>query len=455
MTGQAPTPIAEAVAKAGGAKNLLRLLTADDAAAVLYCWEAWARSSQLPPTGDWDCWLILAGRGFGKTRTGAEWVRAEVERLGAVRVALVGRTAADVRDTMIEGESGLLSVYPPSERPQYEPSKRRLTFANGATATAYCAETPDQLRGPQHHLAWADELASWKHADTWDMLRFGLRLGARPRVVVTTTPRPTRIIKSLVADSHVAVTRGVTHENAGNLPRAFLAAILDRYSGTRLGRQEIDAEILDEPEGALWQISIVDAVRVQQAPQLWRVVVAVDPAVSSGPRSNETGIVVVGLGDDGHGYVLADRSIRGTPAQWAHAVVDVYQEYQADRVIGEVNQGGDLVEANIRTVDSTIPYEAVHATRGKAKRAEPVAGLYEQGKIHHVGVLSALEDQMTQWSPGAARAGEESDSPDRVDALVWGLTYLLLGEQGGGAVPSSGREERRTKVTIGGWDGSF
>lgn len=363
---------------------------------------------------------MLAGRGFGKTRTGAELVRAKVEAGEATRVALVGQTAADVRDVMIEGESGLLSVCPPWFEPKYEPSKRRLTWPNGAIATAYSADEPRQLRGPQHDFAWADELASWSTPEAWDQLMFGLRLGADPRVIVTTTPRPTKAIRDLLVDPTTVITRGSTYDNRANLAPAFFEQIIRKYEGTRLGRQELHAEVLDDVPGALWTRAMLDATRARTSPpELTRVVVAIDPAVTSGEDSDETGIVTVGKDAAGEYHVLADRSCRMTPDGWARRAVTAFDEYNADRIVAEVNNGGDLVEATLRTVRRNIPYAKVHASRGKRVRAEPIAALYEQCRVHHYGDLAQLEDQMVTFTPDGM-----DGSPDRVDALVWGLTEL-------------------------------
>jgi predicted phage terminase large subunit-like protein len=368
---------------------------------------------------------LLAGRGFGKTRTGAEYVRAMVGMRRVRRVALVAPTAADARAVMVEGESGLLSIGPPDDRPDYEPSKHLLTWPNGAIATTFSADEPDRLRGPQHDLAWCDELAAWRYPQAWDMLMFGLRLGTDPRVVVTTTPRPTKLIKALIADPKVVVTRGSTAENRKNLAPAFLDQIVRRYEGTRLGRQELEAEILEDVPGALWSHAIIDATRVAIAPQLTRIVVAIDPAAGSGEHSDETGIVVAGKNTDGHGYVLADLSGRYTPTEWARAAIAAYRAHSADRIVAEINNGGEMVEATIRIVDPTVSFAAVHASRGKVARAEPVAALYEQGRVHHLGALPRLEDQMCGFAHDFDRA-VAGYSPDRVDALVWALTELLV-----------------------------
>lgn len=395
----------------------VRGMRREAAHALLYDWRGlWARPEQLPPPGDWRTWLCLAGRGWGKTRTGAEWVRARVDE-GYRRIALVGRTAADVRDVMIAGESGILAVCPPRARPRYVESKRRLEWPNGAIATCYSADKPDQLRGPQHDTAWCDELASWQHPEAWDQLLFGLRLGEDPRGIVTTTPRPAPLIKALLTDPATAITRGSTFDNRANLAEAFLDTIRAKYEGTRLGRQEMYAELLADNPGALWRRDWIDRTRVAAAPPLTRVVIAIDPAVTSGAGSDQTGIVAAGIDALGELYVLEDASLRATPAEWAHAAIAAFRRHAADRVIAEVNQGGEMVEAVLRGIAPDIPYAAVHASRGKITRAEPVSALYERGRVHHVGCLPALEDQLCEWEPG-------QDSPDRLDALVWALTEL-------------------------------
>jgi len=413
-------------------RTILRELTEAEANELLHDWNFWARPSQLEPAGDWSVWLLLAGRGFGKTRIGAEWVRAGVRGRTPLgpgryrRLALVAETAADGRQVMVEGESGLLAVHAATERPIYETTKRLLTWPNGAVASLYSATEPDQLRGPQHDAAWCDELAKWRYArETWDMLQFGLRLGVRPRQVITTTPRPLPLLAEIMHRGDAVVTRGSTFENRANLPPSFFDAIVARYQGTRLGRQELYAEWLEDMPGALWQRARIEATRVQQAPELVRVVVAVDPAVSSGEGADETGIVVAGLGTDGHGYVLEDASLTGSPDAWGRTAIACFRRWRADRLIGEVNNGGELIEYVLRTVDPAVPYRAVRASRGKRARAEPVAALDEQGRVHHVGGFPVLEDQMCQFTSDfeAARAGF---SPDRVDARVWALSELML-----------------------------
>lgn len=404
--------------------DLLAGMPDDEAAAFLYDWRTWARPEQLaPPDPDWFVWLILSGRGWGKTRTSAELVREWAQNPGW-RIALVARTAADARDTLVEGESGVLAVSPPWFRPVYEPSKRRLTWPNGTIATTYSADEPDLLRGPQHHAAACDETASWKYADdTWSNLMFGLRLGSNPRVIVTTTPRPIPLIRELLADGTTRVTRGSTYDNAANLPAKVLAKYRAKYEGTRIGRQELHGEVLDDVPGALWQRAMIEAGRVKAAPPMKRIVVAIDPAVTSGEDSDETGIVAAGKGYDGEFYVLDDESCRESPDTWARRAVGLYTRRDADRIVAEVNNGGDLVEATLRTVNKHIPYTAVHASRGKRVRAEPIAALYEQGKVHHVGGFAELEDQMCTFTPDNIA----ENSPDRVDALVWALTELSEG----------------------------
>lgn len=397
-------------------KELSELLTE-----IGYRWELTARTKQLLPPGDWITWLILAGRGFGKTRTGAETVRIWHKTNKIIHI--VGATAADARDIMIEGESGILAISPDYERPHYEPSKRRLTWPNGARAIIFSADEPDRLRGPQCHKAWADELATWRYPDAWDQLNFGLRLGTSPQVIVTTTPRPTKIIRELAKDITTHITTGTTYENRDNLADAFFHHILTQYEGTRLGRQEIDAEILEDVEGALWSNKLIESTRVKSHPDMTRVVVAIDPAATSKKDSDKTGIVVVGKGINGHGYVLEDRSGIYSPQQWARVAIGLYDKHKADRIVAEINNGGEMCEHVIRSQDKNVSYKSVHATRGKAIRAEPIVSLYEQGKCHHVGILQELESEMSGWAPDLGLP-----SPDRLDALVWGFTELMLGK---------------------------
>lgn len=361
----------------------------------------------------------MAGRGFGKTRTGAEWVREQAKVSNFVN--LIGATADDARDIMIEGESGLLAVCPDHERPRYIPSKRRLEWPNGAKSLIFTADEPERLRGKQHEKLWCDEVAAWRYPESWAQAKFGLRLGKNPQACLTTTPKPSKLIKEIVSDPATFVTRGSTYDNRTNLAPSFFAAIIKTYEGTRIGRQELNAEILDDNPSALWQRKNIDELRVKEPPRMKRVVVAVDPAVTSSDESDETGIVAAGIGIDDQFYILSDASLIASPQQWARAAIDEYLEFKADRLVAEVNNGGDLVEAVIRQVDRNVSYKKVHASRGKTIRAEPIAALYEQGRVHHVGAFNKLEDQMCEFNPMEPTA---SGSPDRMDALVWALTEL-------------------------------
>ena len=401
----------------------METLSNRDAATLLFDWTIWAREKQLPPPGDWRVWLILAGRGFGKTRTGAEWVRAEIEEGRCGRIALVGETAADARDVMVEGDSGILKISPPWNRPKYEPSKRRLTWPNGAIATTFSAEDPEQLRGPQFDGAWCDEIAKWRYRETWDNLVLGLRLGHHPRVVATSTPRPRAWLLELMADPGVAVTQGGTLENVSNLSKSFVDSVVRTYGGTRLGRQELDGEMLTDVPGALWSRDMVEAARRKTfAASPTRVVIAVDPAVTSGADADETGIVAAGALADGTFAVLEDASGRLSPDAWARKAVALYHVRKADAIVAEANQGGDLVREVLRMVDPAANVRLVHASRGKRVRAEPIAALYEQGRVIHARPLPALEDQLCGYTGGDGEA-----SPDRLDALVWALTDLASG----------------------------
>jgi phage terminase large subunit-like protein len=417
--------------------------TQDEFASLDFDWGFWGRPEQIAPPGTWDNWLILAGRGFGKTRTGAEWVRANMcgdTPLTGGRwrhVALIAETAADARDVMVgDGKmlsdpnagSGILQVHSADFRPTYEPSKRRLTWPNGAIATLYNAVEPDQLRGPQHDAAWCDELAKWQYAqDTWDQLQFGLRLGDNPQTCITTTPRPILLLKNIMKEPGTVITRGSTLNNAANLAAKFLERIVRKYQGTRLGRQELDAEILEDLEGALWRRSVIDEHRrkLHEIPELQRIVIAIDPATSSEDDSNETGIIAAGLGADGDGYVLDDVSGIFAPLEWASEAISLYRARQADRVVAEVNNGGDMVENTLRMVDRNVSYGRVWASKGKFVRAEPVSSLYQQGRVHHVGAFTRLEDQMCAFTADFDRKAM-GYSPDRMDALVWALTELMV-----------------------------
>lgn len=416
----------------------IRLLapTLEDEESLFFLWSFWGRPAQFSPPGSWLTWLILAGRGWGKTRTGAEWVREQVESGAARRLALVARTLDDARQVMVEGESGLLAISPPWFRPIWEPSKGELTWPNGALAQIFSGDNPEKLRGPQNDAAWADELAAWRHPETWDQLQMTLRLGRRPRVVVTTTPRPTKLIKKLMAAATTFLTRGSTFDNVSNLAPTFLGAVLDQYAGTRLGRQELEAEVLEDNPGALWKRDDIESKRLpykQRPLEFQRILIAVDPANSTNTASCETGIVVVGLGRDGTGYVLEDASGKYSPSEWGAKVIEVYRRWSADRVVAEANNGGNLVESNMRGAvlkdrqgnviaqGRHLPVKLVRASQGKRTRAEPVAALYEQGRIRHVGSFPDLEDQLCSWD-----ASTGQPSPDRLDALVWGLTELIL-----------------------------
>ena len=380
-------------------------------------------------------WLVLGGRGAGKTRTGAEWARGVAlglpgfaERAGG-RIALVGETLADAREIMVEGPSGLLALHPARDRPAWSPSRRRLEWANGAVAQLFSSEDPDALRGPQFSAAWCDELAKWRHPqDTWDMLQFGLRLGERPQEVVTTTPRPIPLLRRLLDDPAVAVSRARTRDNARHLAPAFLDAVVGAYGGSRLRRQELDGEMVAERPDALWTRDGIEAGRVSRAPELARIVVAVDPPASSGARADSCGIVGAGVDRDGVGYVLADATASGLrPPDWAARAIALYRRLEADALVVEVNQGGEMATAVLRQVDPGVPVTPVRATRGKYLRAEPVAVLYGQGRVRHVGAHPALEDEMCDFGPGGLGSGR---SPDRLDALVWALTHLMLGPRG-------------------------
>lgn len=404
--------------------------------ALPYLFDHWALPHQVPPGGDWRAWLILGGRGAGKTRAGAEWVRAQVEGSlpmdsgAARRVALLGETYDQVRDVMILGDSGILACSPPDRRPTWKAGERKLIWPNGATAQAFSAHDPEALRGPQFDAAWADELAKWKKArSSWDMLQFALRLGQDPRMCVTTTPRNVPVLRDILGLSSTVQTHAPTEANRANLAPSFLSEVRRCYAGTRLGQQELDGVLLSDIEGALWSGDMLQAALLDCAPTLDRVVVAVDPAVSAGKASDACGIVVVGATlqgppQDWRAYVLADCTVQGVgPLAWAQAAIAAMQDYGADRLVAEVNQGGALVENVLRQVDPLVPYKPLHASRGKSARAEPVAALYEQGRVHHLPGLGALELQMSQMTPQGFQGG---GSPDRLDALVWAVHDLII-----------------------------
>jgi predicted phage terminase large subunit-like protein len=399
------------------------------AEALRGAWRSVARPEQLPPPGEWVTWVFCGGRGAGKTRSGGEWVLERVAA-GARFIHLIAPTAADVRDVMLEGPAGILSISPPQLRPHYQPSLRKVVWPNGAQALLFSSDEPDRLRGPQCDTLWIDELCAMRTAqDVLDNANFGLRVGKDPRCLITTTPRPLKCFKTLLArdGQDVIVTRSSSFANRDNLAPAFFSQITAKYAGTRLGRQELEAELLTDTPGALWHMERLEELRVRAAPQPFeRVLVAIDPAVTHGPDADETGIVVVGLGPDGCGYVLDDLSGRYPPEEWARKAIGAYRMHSADRIVAEINNGGAMVESTLRSVDPAIPYTAVHASRGKLTRAEPVSALYEQSRVHHVGSFAALEDQMTSYD--GSRTGA---SPDRLDALVWALTALMLGDPPG------------------------
>lgn len=433
------------------ATRRLASLTDEQVALLKYDWSLNARDDQRAPGGDWSIWLVMGGRGAGKTRTGAETVRAAV-MAGYRRIALVAETAADARDVMVEGDSGILAISHATDAdpqgrntgvPLYEPSKRRLTWKNGALAFTYNAVEPGQLRGPQHDFAWADEVAKWRYDDAWDQLMFGLRLGSDPRCVATTTPRPRKLIRGIRFDEDTVVTGASTYANRHNLAPRFVNRIVRRFDGTRLGRQELHGELLEDTPGALWTLDQIDALRVEKIPGLIRVVVAIDPAASNNEHSDEHGIVVAGIARDGQVYVLEDISRQGSPEQWAQTAIEAYDRHDADRIVAEVNNGGDMVESVIRSTSKAmkatgqrqseeVAYSKVHATRGKVIRAEPVSALYEQGRAHHVGSFKELEDQMASFTHDYDRSTD--GSPDRMDALVWAVTELT----GGNVIPTAG-----------------
>ena len=417
-------------------EQVLASLSRTELAALEHDWHFWARPDQIAPPGDWDTWLILAGRGWGKTKTGGEWVREEhVKPESGGRTAILAPTQGDIYKTILEGDSGLMRIFPQHQQPKFNSKTNTIRFHNGAIANCFSAEEPDRMRGPQYGRAWCDELAAYRYVEAWDQLRFGLRIGKRPKACVTTTPRPTKIIQDLIADRGTRVTRGSTFDNKSNLAASFLSAILKKYEGTRLGRQELFAEVLGDTPGALWTLDGLDADRVKIVPSLSKIVVAIDPSATDSEDSDEAGIVVVGLGEhDGHGYVLEDRSGRMSPTGWATVAIELYAKWNANFIVAEKNQGGDMVGTVITGTAKTlrergklkeqVAFTLVHASQGKRARAEPVSALYEQHKMHHVGVLAALESQMTTWD-----ASGSGKSPDRIDALVYAATAVCLADE--------------------------
>ena len=409
-----------------------------DAALMSLPWlfEVWALPHQLPPEGVWKTWIVMGGRGAGKTRAGSEWVRAEVEGARPLdpgrskRVALVGETLEQVEKVMVFGDSGIMACSPPDRKPKWEATRRRLVWPNGAVAEAYSAFSPEALRGPQFDAAWADELAKWtKGEEAWDMLQFALRLGPDPRQVVTTTPKNVGVLKAILKNPSTVITQAPTEANRAYLAASFLEEVRARYAGTRKGRQELNGELLEDLEGALWTASMIEGAQAEAPKAFSRVVVAVDPPVTGHEGSDECGIVVVGAVTEGppsdwRAWVLEDASVSAaSPDAWARAAVAAMARHGADRLVAEVNQGGALVESVVRTVDPLVSYRAVHASRGKVARAEPVAALYEQGRVHHLRGLEVLEDQMGRMT---TRGYEGRGSPDRVDALVWALSELIV-----------------------------
>ena len=422
-------------------QRIAKRLDTEERNELSYHWNAFARPQQLPPAGDWRIWLILAGRGFGKTRAGAEWVRSIAEADGNARIALVTTSLSEARAVMVEGESGIIACSPPGRRPVFEASLRRIRWPSGAQALLYSAAEPESLRGPQHSHAWCDEVGKWplshdRATRAWDNLQLGLRLGHDPRIAVTTTPRATPLVQRLVEQETggaSVITRGSTHDNAANLPARFLSAIEDEYAGSQLARQEIGGELLRDIEGALWSRAMLEAAREGGVmPRHRRVVVAVDPPASA--AGDECGIVIAALGEDGIARVLADCSLaKAMPDQWATAVATAVEAWDADRVIAEANQGGAMVESVLRAAQSTLPVKLVHASRGKVARAEPVAALYSAGRVKHRGTYPQLEDQMCGLMTGGDYAGP-TRSPDRADALVWAISELMLGKAGSPSV---------------------
>ena len=429
-----------ASATPGEVNEFLASLSANALLSLPWLFEFWALPHQLAPRGDWKTWVIMGGRGAGKTRAGAEWVRSEVEGAGPAdpgrskRVALLGETIDQVREVMVLGESGIIACSPQDRRPVWHAGRAQLHWPNGAVAQVLSAHEPESMRGPQFDAAWADELGKWKKGvDAWDQLQFALRLGKNPRAVVTTTPRNVGVLKAILKNPSTVITHAPTEANRAYLAESFLTEVQARYGGTRLGRQELEGVLVEEEDGALWTAAMLEAARVSAAPSVNRVVVAVDPPVTSHKKSDECGIIVVGAdtrGDpkDWRAVVLEDASVKGaSPEGWARAALAAMERHGADRLVAEVNQGGDLVEQMVRMIDPLVAYRGVHATRSKMLRAEPVAALYEQGRVTHVRGLQALEEQMCRMT---AQGWKGDGSPDRLDALVWALTDLMITPSG-------------------------
>ena len=407
-------------------RAVLEALSTEELAGLEYAWPVWARPDQLPPTNDWRTWLLLAGRGAGKTRSASEWVRDQVETGRRRSIGIIGPTADTLRRDVVQGESGLLRISPPWNMPIHEPSQRRIVWPNGAVAYLLSSEEPDRIRGPNLDGFYGDELTSWEHPqDCYDNLQFALRItgpkGDAPAGVISTTPKRHALLRAIMADPSTVITRAKTTDNAANLDSRTLEYLQRRYGGTTLGRQELDGELLDDIDGALWSRTMLDECRVEEMPGSFRrIVVAIDPAGSSSAKSDETGVIAAALSQDGRGYVIADASGRYSPNGWARAAVGLYHSLKADRIVAEANFGGAMVEATIRSVDPSVPVRMVTASRGKAVRAEPIVAFYEQRRIHHVGNFPALEDQLCGWDPNGS-----GSSPDRLDALVWCLTDLM------------------------------
>jgi phage terminase large subunit-like protein len=430
-----PSSLAEELLKLDPPERMARLRAMNhrQRLRLLPYWRLWAHDGQLPPPGDWHTWVIMAGRGYGKTRAGAEWVRSVAENDPTARIALIGDSLGEVRRVMVEGPSGLLAIGRAKLRPQYEPSKRQLTWPSGAVATLYSAGEPESLRGPQHSHAWADEIAKWSQSHgraeaAWDNLLLGLRLGHKPQVVATTTPRSVPLLRRLLTQPDVAVTRGRTGENGDHLAHGFLRSVQVRFGRSLLARQELDGELIEEIEGALWSRALLETCREESAhADSIRVVIGVDPPASA--AGDACGIVVCAMGADGLGRVLADCSVRKpTPERWARAVAGAASVWSADRVVAEANQGGEMVRSVLQAADIALPLKLVHASRGKAARAEPVAAVYEAGRVRHAGQFPELEDQLCGLMAGGSYEGP-GRSPDRADALVWGMTELMLGRR--------------------------